>query len=66
MGLGEISLGCIGDGFSSPPFFSLHRPMSEVPDLEGRGGLDLPHPAGTGHGPGQLGGGLLHRHLPAR
>lgn len=52
--------------FFPPPSFSLHSPLSKVPDLEGRGGLDLPHSAGTGHGPGQLGSGLLHRHLPAR
>lgn len=52
--------------FFSPPSCSLHSPLSKVPDLEGRGGLDLPHPAGSRHGPGQLGGGLLHRHLPAR
>lgn len=45
---------------------SLHGSLSEVPDLAGRGGLDLPHPAGTPHGPGQLGGGLLHRHLSTR
>lgn len=45
---------------------SLHAPLSKVPDLAGRGGLDLPHPAGTRHGPGQLGGGLLHRHLSTR
>lgn len=45
---------------------SLHGSLSEVPDLACRRGLDLPHPAGTPHGPGQLGGGLLHRHLPAR
>lgn len=52
--------------FFSPPSCSLHSPLSKVLDLEGRGGLDLPHPAGSRHGPGQLGGGLLHRHLPAR
>lgn len=61
---------CWEDGlnvfFFSPTSCSLHSPLSKVPDLEGRGGLDLPHPAGTRHGPGQLGGGLLHRHLPAR
>lgn len=45
---------------------SLHGSLSEVPDLAGWGGLDLPHPAGTPHGPGQLGGGLLHRHLSTR
>ena len=45
---------------------SLHDPLSKVPDLAGRGGLDLPHPAGARHGPGQLGGGLLHRHLSPR
>ena len=45
---------------------SLHGPLSKVPDFPGRGGLDLPHPAGTCDGPGQLGGGLLHRHLSTR
>uniref|UniRef100_A0A8C6UVI1 Chloride channel 2c n=1 Tax=Neogobius melanostomus TaxID=47308 RepID=A0A8C6UVI1_9GOBI len=43
----------------------LRGAMSEVPDLAGRGGLDLPHPSGAGHGSGQLGDGLLHRHVPA-
>lgn len=50
----------------SCPSCSLHGSLSKVPDLAGRGGLDLPHPAGTPHGPGQLGGGLLYRHLSTR
>lgn len=68
IGLRELSLGgCTRDVFFfSSPSFSLHSPLSKVPDLAGWGGLDLPHPAGTRHGPGQLGGGLLHRHLPTR
>lgn len=45
--------------------FSLHCSLPEVLDLAGRGGLDLSYPAGTPHGAGQLGGGLLHCHLPS-
>lgn len=46
--------------------FSVRFSLPEVPDLEGRGGLDLPHPPGAAHGSGQLGHGLRHRLLPRR
>lgn len=48
------------------PFSSVYVSLSEVPDLACGRGLDLSHPTGSGHGPGQLGDGLRYSLLSTR